>query len=55
MTTLTEQRKISNGLYTFWFFREVRRYGANCLVVGPEEVRDRFAENIARQYQQYFQ
>ncbi|MDB9529597.1 hypothetical protein PN498_26640 [Oscillatoria sp. CS-180] len=39
---------------TFWFFREVRRYGANCAILGPEEVRDRFANNVALQYQQYF-
>lgn len=40
--------------HTFWFFREVRRYGANCIVVGPEEVRDRFAKDaiaMARHYQ----
>lgn len=41
--------------HTFWFFREVRRYGANCIVVGPEEVRDRFAQDaiaMARHYQE---
>ncbi|MDB9527147.1 WYL domain-containing protein [Oscillatoria sp. CS-180] len=36
------QRRIHN---TFWFFREVRRYGADCVVIGPEEVRDRFAQD----------
>jgi predicted DNA-binding transcriptional regulator YafY len=40
--------------YTFWFFREVRRYGANCVIVGPEEVRDRFATDLTLQYRQYF-
>jgi len=35
-------RRIRN---TFWFFREVRRYGADCVVIGPEEVRDRFAQD----------
>jgi hypothetical protein len=35
-------RRIHN---TFWFFREVRRYGAECVVVGPAEVRDRFARD----------
>lgn len=39
--------------HTFWFFREVRRYGANCIVVGPEEVRARFAEDVARMNQHY--
>jgi len=40
--------------HTFWFFREVRRYGANCIVIGPEEVRHRFAKDaiaMARHYQ----
>jgi len=43
-------RRIHN---TFWFFREVRRYGADCVVVGPKEVRDRFAQeaiSMARHY-----
>lgn len=35
-------RRIHN---TFWFFREVRRYGADCVVIGPDEVRDRFAQD----------
>ncbi|MDA0267928.1 MAG: WYL domain-containing protein [Cyanobacteria bacterium] len=44
-------RQVSNP---FWFFREVRRYGPDCIVVGPAEVRDRFAEEIARLYHHYF-
>ncbi len=43
-------RRIHN---TFWFFREVRRYGADCVVIGPDEVRDRFAQEaiaMARHY-----
>ncbi|NJL86792.1 MAG: WYL domain-containing protein [Leptolyngbyaceae cyanobacterium SM1_1_3] len=43
-------RQIHN---TFWFFREVRRYGADCIVIGPPEVRDRFAQEIAAMYQHY--
>ncbi|MEM6837277.1 MAG: WYL domain-containing protein [Cyanobacteria bacterium P01_C01_bin.120] len=38
---------------TFWLFREVRRYGADCIVIGPEDVRDRFAQDaiaMARHY-----
>lgn len=35
-------RRIHN---TFWFFREVRRYGADCIVIGPEDVRQRFAQD----------
>ncbi|MGD1906231.1 MAG: helix-turn-helix transcriptional regulator [Leptolyngbyaceae cyanobacterium] len=44
-------RQISN---LFWFFREVRSYGPDCIVVGPDAVRDRFAEEIATLYQHYF-
>ena len=43
-------RRVHN---TFWFFREVRRYGADCIVVAPPAVRDRFAQEaiaIARHY-----
>lgn len=43
-------RRVHN---TFWFFREIRRYGADCVVVGPPEVRDRFAQEaiaLARHY-----
>lgn len=35
-------RRIHN---TFWFCREVRRYGPDCIIVGPPEVRDRFARD----------
>ncbi|MBE9063443.1 WYL domain-containing protein [cf. Phormidesmis sp. LEGE 11477] len=31
---------------TFWFFREIRRYGADCVIVGPDEVRDRFVTDL---------
>lgn len=44
-------RQITN---LFWFFREVRRYGPDCVVAGPTEVRARFAEEIATLYQKYF-
>ncbi|MEO1294924.1 MAG: WYL domain-containing protein [Cyanobacteria bacterium J06636_16] len=43
-------RRIHN---TFWFFREVRRYGPDCVVVEPQDVRDRFAQDaiaMARHY-----
>jgi len=36
-------RRIHN---TFWFFRELRRYGADCVVIGPKEVRNRFARDV---------
>jgi predicted DNA-binding transcriptional regulator YafY len=44
-------RHVSN---LFWFFREVRCYGPDCIVAGPKDVRDRFAKELATQYQQYF-
>jgi hypothetical protein len=31
---------------TFWFFREVLRYGEECEIVGPEAVRDRFRQKV---------
>jgi predicted DNA-binding transcriptional regulator YafY len=39
---------------TFWLFREIRRYGADCVLVGPKEVRERFTEDVRALYQQYF-
>ncbi|MGP1373005.1 MAG: helix-turn-helix transcriptional regulator [Almyronema sp.] len=44
-------RRIHN---TFWFFREVCRYGADCIVIGPAEVRDRFKQTVAAMYQNYW-
>ncbi len=38
---------------TFWFFREVRRYGADCMIVGPEDVRDRFVDDLKATIQNY--
>ncbi|NMF81786.1 WYL domain-containing protein [Nodosilinea sp. P-1105] len=31
---------------TFWFFREVRRYGADCVIVEPEDIRQRFVSEL---------
>ena len=43
-------RRIHN---TFWFFREVRRYGADCEIVGPPDVRARFAQDLEKAVQRY--
>jgi len=43
-------RRIHN---TFWFFREVRRYGSDCRIVGPEDVRDRFVRDLKAAIQNY--
>jgi len=36
-------RKVSN---TFWFFREVFRYGEDCIIVAPEAVKIRFKQKL---------
>ncbi len=36
-------RKVSN---TFWFFREVFRYGEDCVIVSPEAVKTRFRQKL---------
>jgi WYL domain len=36
-------RQISS---TFWFFREIFPYGEDCEIIGPAEVRDRFAQKV---------
>ncbi len=43
-------RRVHN---TFWFFREVRRYGADCEIIGPKEVRDRFIKELNKTVQNY--
>lgn len=47
-------RQVVRRVYsTFWFFREVRRYGADCVVIGPEEVRDRFKRDLLATLEHY--
>jgi hypothetical protein len=43
-------RRVRN---TFWFFREIRRYGADCMIVGPQDVRDRFVCDLEETIQNY--
>jgi len=43
-------RQISN---TFWFIREVFRYGEDCVIVSPESLRDRVKQKLRLQCQQY--
>lgn len=38
---------------TFWFFREVRRYGSDCVIVSPDAVRDRFKQELMLTLEQY--
>lgn len=39
--------------HTFWFFREVLPYGADCVVVSPKHVRQRFGQEVASMMQNY--
>lgn len=49
-----QRRRVMRRIHsTFWFFREVRRYGADCVVIGPEEVRDRFKQELVNMLKQY--
>ena len=43
-------RKVSNP---FWLIREVFRYGEDCEIVSPENLRDRFREKVKSLCQQY--
>ncbi|MGD1804006.1 WYL domain-containing protein [Dapis sp. BLCC M126] len=43
-------RRVSN---TFWFFREVRQYGPDCVVVSPEKLRSRIKEKILETLEHY--
>lgn len=40
------QRMVRRIHNTFWFFREVRQYGRDCEIVRPQDVRDRFIEDL---------
>lgn len=43
-------RRVTN---TFWFFREVLRYGKDCVIITPESVRDRFKQQLRSLCAQY--
>ena len=43
-------RRISN---TFWFFREVLRYGEDCLIITPEPVQERFRQKLRALWDAY--
>lgn len=43
-------RRVSN---TFWFLREVRRYGADCLILSPADLRERFVQELGRWLEGY--
>jgi WYL domain len=43
-------RRISNS---FWFIREVLRYGQDCEIVSPDSVRDRMKQEVQELYARY--
>ena len=43
-------RRISN---TFWFFRDILRYGEDCLIVSPNAVQERFQQKLQTLYHAY--
>ncbi len=38
-------RKVTS---TFWFFREILRYGEDCVLISPEDIRTRFKDKVQR-------
>lgn len=47
-------KRVLRSIYnTFWFIREVLRYGEDCAVIGPEKVRQKIKEKVAATYQHY--
>lgn len=47
------KRVVRNISGTFWFFREVFRYGKDCVIISPPFVRSRFRENLKSLCQAY--
>lgn len=43
-------RKITNS---FWFLREIRRYGPDCVIISPPELRDRFQQDCRATLKHY--
>ncbi|MBW4518784.1 MAG: WYL domain-containing protein [Scytolyngbya sp. HA4215-MV1] len=43
-------RRVTN---TFWFFREVFRYGEDCILISPDTVRERFKEKLHKLCEHY--
>lgn len=43
-------RRVTNH---FWLFRDVRRYGENCLIISPENIRQAFKKELLKTCQKY--
>ena len=47
-------RQVIREIYSsFWFLREIRPYGKNCEIIAPQELRDRYIQELHAQCQQY--
>lgn len=53
LTDLPQRRVVRRVTNTFWFFREVRRYGPDCVILSPDAVRDRFKQELVSMIEQY--
>lgn len=47
------RRVVRRVTSTFWFFREVLRYGKDCVIVSPDAVRDRFKQELMSMIDHY--
>lgn len=47
------RRVIRQMTNTFWFFREVLRYGEDCIIVAPKAVYEQFREKLHILYERY--
>lgn len=47
------RRVVRRVTHSFWFFREILRYGELCEIIAPDEMRDRFKQRIQNLCQKY--
>ncbi|HEY9599892.1 MAG TPA: WYL domain-containing protein [Cyanophyceae cyanobacterium] len=48
-----ERQVIRNVINPFWLIWEVRRYGSECVIVSPEQIRDQFKQELLSMIEQY--
>jgi predicted DNA-binding transcriptional regulator YafY len=47
------RRVTRNVVNPFWLIREVRRYGSECVIASPEQIRDQFKQELLSMIEQY--
>lgn len=47
------RRVVRTVTSTFWFFREILRYGEDCMIISPESIQARFREKVYLLFQNY--